>query len=198
MKRSLSALFAGLGWFAVITQYVLMLQNATAPLFETTVRFLSFFTILTNTLLAAYYTIISVSSESTKINRPGTLTALTVYITIVGLVYQVMLRHIWSPQGLQRVVDELLHSVIPLCTIVYWILFEKKDEVRYSQISSWLIYPAVYFIYILIRGFVSDFYPYPFVDVNVLGYTKVIINAFTILFVFVLTSVIFVRSRKAF
>jgi len=48
----------------------------------------------------------------------GVITAITVYITIVGLVYNVILRFLWKPEGLQFIVDELLHTVIPLLLLV--------------------------------------------------------------------------------
>lgn len=50
----------------------------------------------------------------------GTITAITVFILIVGSVYQIVLRSIWEPTGLQFIVDELLHTVIPLYMLGYW------------------------------------------------------------------------------
>ena len=35
---------------------------------------------------------------------------------------------------------------------------------------GWLAYPGVYLVYVLARGAVSGEYPYPFMDVKVLGY----------------------------
>jgi hypothetical protein len=46
-------------------------------------------------------------------------------ILIVGLVYQVVLG-IWNPTGLQYIVDELLHTVIPLFMLGYWFLPQKR------------------------------------------------------------------------
>lgn len=49
----------------------------------------------------------------------GALTAITAFILIVGLVYQIALRGVWQPTGLQRIVDELLHTIIPLYVCIY-------------------------------------------------------------------------------
>lgn len=196
MKKNLSILFAIIAWFAVLTQYYLMIENRVASIGETTIRFFSFFTILTNSLVAIYFTL-SFSKEKkgflTIINKPGTLTAITVYITIVGLVYQIILRHIWEPKGLQMIVDELLHTLIPILVIIFWYLYESKSLVSYSQIPKWLIYPLIYLIYILVRGAFSDFYPYPFVDVGSLGLSKVLINSILLLGLFVAISAIFIK-----
>ena len=186
MKKKLAILFALIGWFAVIAQYILMIQNREASITETTIRFFSFFTILTNSLVAIYFTALAFTKnqESKLIGRPGTLAAITIYITMVGLVYQFALRHIWKPQGLQLIVNELLHSVIPVLVIIFWYLYETTKPVKYAQIFKWAIYPLAYLIYILVRGSFSNFYPYPFIDVSNLGMAKVLTNAGVILVMF--------------
>ncbi len=196
MRKYLPALFAIIGWFAIITQFVLMLQNRVATVGETVIRFFSFFTILTNLLVAIYFTAKASGSHSRLLHTPGTLTAVTVYITVVGLTYQVLLRHVWSPTGMQKIVDELLHSIIPLLVILYWYLAENKKAVRYSQFPPWLIYPLIYLIYILIRGNMSGFYPYPFVSVTELGMQKVLINSFFMLIFFTVLSFAFIGIGK--
>src|SRR5688572_21115628 len=113
MKNKFSILIAALAWFAILTQYYLMVENRITSITETTIRFFSFFTILTNSLLALYFTLITFKTRPAYLSildRPGTLTAITVYITIVGLVYQIILRPLWDPKGTQMIVDELLHS----------------------------------------------------------------------------------------
>lgn len=186
-KKNLLALGACLGWFAVITQFILMLNNRVASVPETIVRFFSFFTILTNLLVAIYYTIHWFQKPTSlllRLQKPGVLSAVTLYIAVVGLVYQIVLRSIWSPVGLQKLVDELLHSIIPVFTLVYWFLYEKHTETSWKSIPSWLLYPLFYLAYILIRGSFSNFYPYPFVNVTELGLQKVLINSSVLVVVF--------------
>jgi hypothetical protein len=188
MKRTFSITFAALGWFAVVAQYFIMMENRVESPVETTIRFFTFFTILTNILVATYFTLSALNPNPERtsfIGRPGALTAITLYITIVGLVYQIVLRQIWEPHGLQKIVDELLHSVIPVLTLVYWYLYEQKSDIKFRQIGSWLIYPGCYLLFILARGSFSDFYPYPFIDVLALGYKKVVLNSIVMLGVFV-------------
>jgi hypothetical protein len=183
-QKTLSILFALLGWFAVVTQYIIMMENRVESAAETTIRFFSFFTILTNSIVAVYFTAQIFNPENSLLTKPGTLTSITLQIVVVGLVYQTVLRPIWNPQGLQKIVDELLHSVLPVLTVIYWWFYEQKSEVKFRQIPGWLIYPLVYLIFILIRGSASDFYPYPFIDVTTLGYQAVIINSLVMLILF--------------
>lgn len=189
-----STLLAALVWLSVITQFYLMLENRVAPIPETIVRFFSFFTILTNILVAFYFTVMSLHLPYLK--KAGTLTAITVYITIVGAVYQVVLRQVWEPTGLQMIVDELLHTINPLLTILFWCLYENKNAVRYKQVPGWLIFPFIYLVYILARGSFSGFYPYPFINVTNLGITKTIMNAAVLLLVFIIVSVLFIFIGK--
>ena len=123
-----------------------------------------------------------------------------VYIAIVGLVYQLLLRHLWNPQGAQWVADVLLHSIIPVGYVVYWLLFAPRAGLGWKDAVTWLTYPGVYLVYILARGAVSGLYPYPFVDVNVLGYGGVLARAAVLLRVFLGMGVLVVavgRWRRA-
>ena len=190
LQRNLSILFAIIVWFAVLAQFYLIIENRVAPVTETIIRFFSFFTILTNILVAVYFTIKALGRD--QLDKAGLLTAITVYITLVGLVYQVLLRHIWQPTGLQMVVDELLHSVNPLLVISYWYLFEKKFFVHYKEVFKWMIYPVVYLVYILTRGSFSGFYPYPFINVSEIGISQTLLNGLFLLLFFYAVSVLFI------
>jgi len=195
MKRILAFVFALLGWFAPIAQYYIMLKNSVLDFDEMTIRFFSYFTILTNLLVAVYFTRQAFRKPESD-TKSGLLTAITVYIVIVGMVYQVALRATWNPTGLQRIVDELLHSIIPVLVILYWYLYENKKNLQYKQMVLWAVYPLFYLFYILIRGSFSQFYPYPFVNVNELGYPKVFINAFFILVFFLIFSFLLIKIGK--
>ncbi len=176
----LVAVIAILGWFALAAQLYLIIQNRTVSVPETIIRYFSFFTILTNLIVAICVTILWIK-PSTKWGNffaiPSVLTAITVYITVVGIVYNVILRFLWQPQGLQMLVDELLHTIIPLLFILLWIIFVPKSGLRYKNALSWQIYPVIYIIYTAIHGEITGYYPYPFIDVGKLGYSKVIVNA---------------------
>ena len=193
MKKTLSFVFMLITWFAVIAQFVIMIQNRVESVPETIIRFFSFFTILTNTLVAVYFTLQLFSKKEPK---SGGLTAVTLYITIVGLVYQIVLRPIWNPEGMQMFVDELLHSIVPVCVLIYWMLFENKRTVKWNQIPKWLIYPLIYLVFILIRGNLSNFYPYPFVNVYELGMSTVLLNSVILMVVFIVIATILLGLGK--
>jgi hypothetical protein len=186
--RMYAAVGALLGWFALALQLYLMLVQAPAPeRLGAVIIFFSFFTILTNILTALVFTAVALQPKGgwgQWLRRPSVQAATAVYIAIVGMVYQLLLRQLWNPQGAQFVADVLLHSVIPVGFVLYWLLFAPRAGLSWKDAVTWLIYPGVYLVYILARGAVSGLYPYPFVDVKVLGYPGVLARAAGLLLVF--------------
>jgi hypothetical protein len=184
--RIYAAIGALLGWFALVLQLYLMLaqspRSATAML-ATVITFFSFFTILTNLLVALIFIVVTFG-WGRWLRSPSVQASAAAYITIVGTIYQLLLRHLWNPQGAQWVADVLLHSILPVGYVLYWLLFAPRAGLRWKDAIAWLLYPAVYLVYILARGAVSGIYPYPFVDVNVLGYGGVLVQAAMLLMVF--------------
>jgi hypothetical protein len=188
------------GWFALVAQFYINASLKLNPVPEMVIRYFSYFTIQTNFIVAVCYTVLLFSPGSRPGNffsRQQTLAALTVYIVIVGLIYNIILRFLWNPVGLQKIVDEILHSVIPVLALIYWLVFTRKNKLEWKHILTWLIYPFAYIIYILIRGSVSGFYPYPFINTTELGLNKVLVNSAGIAAVFTLISLIFVAIGKS-
>jgi hypothetical protein len=179
-KQSFLILLAGIAWLAVFLQIAMAVRTVTAagqsPLVGV-INTLSYFTILTN-LIVAIVSTASVRREApdTFLTRPSTLSAVAVYIFIVGLTYSLLLRSIWEPTGLNAVLDVALHDITPILYVLFWFVFVPKGTLRWSQPISWLIYPLIYVVYSLIRGAITGTYPYYFVDVTLLGYPKALVN----------------------
>lgn len=165
-------LLATFGWFALILQlYLLIGSDSPLSVLTRIVNFFSFFTILGNLLVAL--------SLSVCLLYPGSrmagffsreVPAIALYILFVGLGYNVLLRHVWDPQGWQKVADELLHLVIPLMYAIYWLAFVPKNKLPWSAIWPWMIFPLAYLAYSLVRGAITGLYPYYFIDAGKLGY----------------------------
>lgn len=198
-KRIFLMIGTTITWFAVVLQLYLIILNRVESVPETIIRFFSFYTILTNILVAICVTFLLLKPNSRWgifFSRPSVLTATTIYITVVGVLYNLLLRQIWSPVGLQRVADELLHVFIPLLFILYWCLFAPKNGLGWKNAFPWLIYPFVYAVFVLFRGALSGFYPYPFINVNTIGVHKVLINSVGLFVGFFILSQFFIAITK--
>lgn len=198
-KTYLSAIGAVVVWIAVLTEYYLIFGLMDASNTEITIRFFSFFTIWTNILIAIYFTVIGMKKNSELqqfFERPGVLTANAVYITLVGSIYHILLTSVWTPHGLAKVVNEFLHTIIPLYVIVFWVLYEKKSELKWEQILRWLIFPLSYLFIAMARGYFSGWYPYPFFDLNKLTLVHLTINIVALLAYFIFLAALLIGIGK--
>ena len=197
--KRLFLIFAALsGSFALILQFYLMLTNSKNGIAFTITNYFSFFTILTNTLVTIFYfsMLLPKSKAHAFFSKPGHSTAVTLYILIVGLVYQLILRFTWSPEGIAMIVDELLHSVNPLLFLIAWIFIFKKNNLNWSLLLKWLIYPLAYLVYSLIRGSIVNWYPYPFIDVTKIGIQQSLVNSLMVTAMFVLIGSLLLAVEK--
>ena len=197
-KRTLLTLMALLGWSGLAIQLDMVLLarwTSGASLLGGLVTYFSFFTILTNTLVATVLTY-AADTRSSKgrafFLQPWVSSGIGVSIIVVGVAYSLLLRNLWLPQGLQWLANELLHDIMPVLLTLYWWFWVPKGALRLSHIGLWALYPIVYFAYILLRGHLLGVYPYPFIDVEKLGYAQTFVNAFGILAGFVLVALIVV------
>lgn len=209
--RSFAATAALLGWLALALQLLLSIQLTIANgkgALAGVWTYLGYFTILTNVLAALALTAAARGSHgvlSRFFTRPDVHTAIAMSIVIVAAIYNLMLRQLWQPHGWQIVADNVLHVVMPALFLLHWWLAVPKATLRWPQVMVWQLYPAAYFAYVLVRGAVNHWYPYPFLDVNTLGYLHALTNACAVLLVFVLVALLLValgrwqvrRSSKA-
>ena len=189
------ALGALIVWFAIIVQFLLMMQHTTVSTGESITRFFLFFTILTNILTAICYSILLLLPSSATahfFSQRAIQTALVVYITVVGIIYNAVLRSLNMPTGMDKLVNELLHVFSPLYFLFFWFLFVPKSKVPYDSIFRWAFYPLLYLVAVLIHGYSSGWYPYPFVNVQVHGYPIVLRNCAMLFAAFFLLSAFFV------
>lgn len=203
-QKIIAGLFAAITWFALVLQFILMLDPVVPNGLSRSMRiinFFSYFTILSNILVAVCLTAVlagPVNMVFRFISSISAQSAVAVYIFIVGLVYNLVLRQIWSPAGWQLVADNLLHVAVPVLFLVYWFMFIPLKTLEWKQLLPWLIFPAIYLAYSLIRGEVTGWYPYPFVNAAAHGYQKVAINSLAVLAAFVVTGAgIIGYNRKA-
>lgn len=153
---------------------------------------LSYYTIQTNIFSVALFFVLSVAS-AVQIKRSGAhgdvvcakpsfQLALTFYITITFAVYWSMLSWQNFSMGndrtrviLMTAANYIVHGVVPLLAIADWLLFMPHGGVRRKRAAAWLIYPAVYAVFIFVRAEIgppfygTTRYPYPFIDVDVIG-----------------------------
>ena len=140
-------------------------------------NFFSFFTIQSNLLAALLLVTVGAYILMGKSGRTVAYLrgALTLYMTMTGIIYVLLLAG--YEQTLQTTipaVNIILHYFMPTVVLLDWLVFppEKKLSLRFALI--WLAYPMLYLVYSLVRGAITGWYPYPFINPILSGWPNLI------------------------
>ncbi len=174
MSRLFAAAIALVALFALVAQFVVSNTLMGSPGWVSVVwRMAGYFTVLTNALVAVTFAALVLHPKLFGCKWSG---GLTLWICAVGIVYHAVLAGLWKPEGLAWWADQMLHTAVPMLVVVWWLRFADKTRLRFRDAFVWLIWPALYCAYALIRGALSEFYAYPFIDVTMLGAVRVAAN----------------------
>ncbi|MEY3404762.1 MAG: hypothetical protein RL161_192 [Bacteroidota bacterium] len=182
MKESLKSYLPIIGFMAgaysVVSQWIIILSKGNAPALTETIRYYSYMTVWTNLMVTFCFgavTFFRNSNWAAFFRKNEVQSGTAVYITVVGFAYHFLLSATFNPTGLEWFGNLLLHYINPLLFVLFWFIGVEKQPYPYTQALRWLSFPMIYFVYSLIRGFITDWYPYFFVDVTTLGYPQVML-----------------------
>lgn len=188
--HGLLAAFAVIG--LVIELYVTLARDPAAWPHRLLVCF-SFFTILTNMLVATAS--LGIAQRRGGLHRwavrPAPRTAISVYIAVVAVIYQLLLARLvhLSPIGWWG--NLLVHQIVPAMWLAGWVLLGRHGGIARSAPLHWLAYPAAYAVWTLAHGAASGWYPYPFMNVVTRGGTAVAINMLLMALFFAMLGYVF-------
>lgn len=164
----------------------------------------NYFTLVSNVLCVGYYGIAAICAARGRVSWLSVLKgALVMGMTVTGLVYHVMLSGSFTMQGTMAVSDALLHTVVPLLTVLDWLVFEQKGRTTWKSPFAWVILPDAYFVTSVVRvalgaslGYGGNRYPYPFLNADALGWGRVWLNVAVMHVFFILLGYLFVAIDK--
>lgn len=177
--RIFAAIAAPLIFAATVSQGVISTQDmirSGGGVFDGVWRYLGYFTVLTNLLVAAVLMRAAWTPEARSgLNAPRfELMALT-SIVFVGIVYHALLASQWDPQGLQKLNDDVLHTWSPLAFAAFWLL-RPRGAVTWTDALFAALWPTAYSAYSLTRGAFDGHYPYYFIDPSTMSWLVVARN----------------------
>ena len=202
--RSWHILTAVVTWVALLLQLVLVvrggvvLDEAAPPALGTRlIRFVSYFTVLTNVLVAVTTTTLALGQDRYPTWwRVVRLNAI-VGIAVTGLVHWFLLRPLLDLGGADYLADKLLHVVVPVLAVIGWTVFGPRRRADRRLLLPSLVYPVGWLLYTLVRGGVAGWYPYPFLDVGLRGYPQALLAcAGVAVLVLALTQAAIVPDRR--
>ena len=190
MRRLVAMAGLALGLFALVAQFAIIvparMQDGGAAV-SAVIYYFSFFTILTNTLLALVYlgAIVRGQRWLMLFRKPITRATAAATITLVGTYYHFMLSGLYQVDGLLEVCIVIMHYVAPVLYLIWFAVWNRTGTLKWAAIPRMLVYPLVYLVFILLRGAVTGEYPYPSFDVAALGYGPVAMTSVVLLAVLV-------------
>ncbi|MDP3209059.1 MAG: Pr6Pr family membrane protein [Rhodoglobus sp.] len=102
--------------------------------------------------------------------------SLVSYAVVTAVVYNVLLRGI-PDEGfvVSPWPGEIMHVWIPIVLLLDWLVSPGRPSLRWTGLRIVIIFPLVWLAFTLVRGALTAWYPYPFLQpdtgwVSVLGY----------------------------
>ncbi len=181
----------------------------------TVANFFSFFTVLSNVgaVIVLSWGAVHHLRHPRRTEEPYplalALAAVTTYMLVTGVVYNLLLRGIELPQGTTVPwSNEVLHLIGPLFLLADLLLAPRRRRLPWHAIGALLVFPLLWVVYTMVRGGLITnpvtgapfWYPYPFLDPNGPGgYPSVLVYAIGIALgiAAAATLVVFVGRRRA-
>lgn len=136
-----------------------------------------YFTVQSNILVG-----ITTGLLAWQLHRPSTAfrvlrLAGLIGITVTGIVFHIALSGLQDLKGSAAFADFVLHTLVPVLAVIGWLLFGPRRMISWPVAALADLFPAGWLIFALIRGALIGFYAYPFIDVDTLGYPRVLLNS---------------------
>jgi hypothetical protein len=171
--------------------------NETGPVATRLVRLFSFFTIQSNLFVLgtsiALFLNIRRDGRVWRVLRMDALLG----IIITGLVYETILAPLVHLEGWALVATIGFHYISPWATLIGWLVFGPRPRIGWGVMAAAFIWPLLWLVYTFVHGAVTGWYPYPFLDVNTIGFAASVRNSAVVLAIgIVIAAVLTLLDRR--
>lgn len=165
-------LFGLLGLSAVVTEIATLVERDRFVAGQ----FFSYFTIQSNLVgIVAMLGAALIGPGAARRSAVLFRGAATLYLAITGVVFSLLLAGIEGAEFTAVAWDNVvLHYLMPIVIVADWVIDSPRVRIPFRQGVIWLVYPLAYVAFCLIRGASDGWYPYPFLDPDLRGYSAVI------------------------
>lgn len=169
MMRGIFLLSAGMLLYGLVDVYRGIQKNggekkdSRRPIFV----FLSYFTVLSNIFLGVYWMMRAFGKE-----MPVAEAGVRLYITITGIVYWTILRPKWAKEKIRRPSNQILHVVTPILAWVFYLIQGSHGGLFIFDIVHLIWFPVLYLMGVMLYGHHTGKYPYFFLDIQRMGFSK--------------------------
>lgn len=154
--------FALLGFGAIMNEIATLIERGVFN----SVNFFSYFTIECNVAVFVTFLLSAVAVAAKENDQLSALRgAVTVYIVVVGIGFSVLLAGIEGTTLTAVPWDNtVLHYIVPIAAALDYLVDRPARRLSFKKSLIWLLFPIAYVTYSLVRGSVTGWYPYPFLN----------------------------------
>jgi hypothetical protein len=102
-------------------------------------------------------------------------------IIITGLVYETILAPLVHPTGWALAATIGFHYISPWATLIGWFVFGPRPRMGWVTTAFAFIWPLAWLVYTFVMGALTNWYPYPFLDVTLIGFADSVRNCAVVL-----------------
>lgn len=146
---------------------VFILHLITSNSISSFLSLFQYYTIQSNAivlLVFGMYLLMDYKIIPTKSMMPLLLAIATGLILVTGIIFHLFLSNLFQPTGLGVITNFLEHTFVPFGTFLYFILIFKAYQPNKKDLPLFVVYPFLYAVVSLIRGEMTGFYPYWFIN----------------------------------
>ena len=175
LARLLAAVLAIIGWSAMaIDFHYVAARHHPVRIAHVIVTFLSFFTIISNLLVAIILTASALRPPERRSRLESLAAPAVVYILVTGVIYTLLLRQ--SHTTLMGWMDDAaLHVVIPVGYPLFWLMMMPRRRLARRDAFVWLLLPLLFAVASIVRGEMTGECTYFFLNPHSLGYVRVVL-----------------------
>ena len=140
---------------------------------------LAYFTILSNVFISIYFICFGLSLFNIKFikklaNNTYFQGCATLCIFLTGIIFCFVLMPFFkffawnSVLLINNLMEIWFHIIVPILATILWFLPIHTKPIKKRFILFSLIFPFIYTVFTLVRGFIINWFPYPFFDVYTL------------------------------
>jgi len=178
-------------FFSVLFDLVLPFFTATS--LSSAFKFLCYFTVQSNVIVFIYFIMLLLNKKRDHDKFHVMFGGVLIYIFITMSIFIIFLQGIYHPTGYRAIGNIFAHYLTP--SLVIWYFFDQKDYYlfRMEHIKLWAIYPILYVVFVMVLGLITNDYLYPFLQVNKIGITGVLLVISGLIVYFMTLSILLVK-----
>lgn len=179
---AIAGMVCGIAGLGINLGVILPQRSAASGWGEALVYYWSFFTHLTNLwLILTWLGWLARLPLLAPLSRPVPRTSAATFIVLVALFYHFMLAPYLAMEGVLQIANILLHYATPALFLMWWAALPDHGRLRIRDIPAMLAPGVIYVACVLLRGAITNDYPYEILDAGKAGLAGVGIGVLVLL-----------------